>query len=424
MNLKLKALLTFFAALLLGTLYAGLIGLVTYPLRASLISWPIWTGLFWIMLWRFRLLRYAGYFAALPLSILGFEFVRTISHPAIYAFQYMSLDRSHYIPTIHVKNDTVSQHGKGLEGQVTAIRIGKDGFRADPETGIGNPARCRYALIGDSMIYGSGLPYSSTLGPVLSEIQVDACVFGVTGNAPIDYLATLNFVQNKIEDGAHIAIYIYAYNDFVSFNKYMERWFRATAPSFGLITDLINYYDDWRRTTFVQMFLRRSTAASRSPDRLWRLKIGEKKEITVYWPHDPSSYPPAPPLNREQRATYKFFLQRLSALVANRPWRVSIVFIPDNEEMLANFARPSPTFRNLDPRRVEALELCVARKFDCHDLTSYLYKRVLDEGQNPYLPRDRHFSLFGNRIVAAHYASIALQDSHLAHESKSQVQAD
>jgi len=85
--------LYFALAALLGTLYAGLVGLVTYPLRASLISWPVWIGLFWIVLWRFKLVCYAGYFAVLPLSILSFEFVRTITHPPIYAFQYMSLDR-------------------------------------------------------------------------------------------------------------------------------------------------------------------------------------------------------------------------------------------------------------------------------------------------------------------------------------------
>jgi len=199
MTLKLKGLLTFVAALLSGTLYAGLIGLITYPLRASLISWPIWVGLFWIVLWRFKLVRYAGYFAVLPLSILTFEFVRTISHPPIYAFQYMSLDRSHYTPAIHVKNggNSLSQNGDGKERNVTTIQLGEDGFRADPETGKGNPMRCREVLIGDSMIYGSGLPYSDTLRPVLAEMGVDACVFGVTGNSPIPFFQRDNW-SNKL----------------------------------------------------------------------------------------------------------------------------------------------------------------------------------------------------------------------------------
>ena len=218
MTLKPKALLTFVAALFLGTLYAMLIGLVTYPLRASLISWPIWIGLFWIVLWCFKLVRYAGYFAVLPLSVLIFEFARTISHPPLYAFQIMSLDRSHYTPGTHLakKVNSLLLNADGKESNVTAIRIGEDGFRADPETGKGNPTRCRDVLIGDSMIYGFGLPYSDTLRPVLAQIGVDACVFGVTGNSPMDYLATLNFVQDRIDENAHISIYVYVYNDFVS----------------------------------------------------------------------------------------------------------------------------------------------------------------------------------------------------------------
>src|SRR4029077_7076851 len=142
--------LYFALAALLGTLYTGLVGLVTYPLRASLISWPVWIGLFWIVLWRFKLVRYAGYFAVLPLSILSYEFVRTITHPPIYAFQYMSLDRSHYTPGIHAikKTSALLLNGEGREDKVTAIHIGEDGFRADPETGKGNPVRCREVLIG------------------------------------------------------------------------------------------------------------------------------------------------------------------------------------------------------------------------------------------------------------------------------------
>ena len=179
------------------------------------------------------------------------------------------------------------------------------------------------------------------------------------------------------------------------------------SPSFSVITGLINYYDDWRRTTFIQALLRRSTAAPKTGAPLWHLRIADAKEIKVYWPHDPSQYEPAPPLNREQRATFQFFLQRLRESVANRLWRVSIVFIPDNDEILTNFAHSSSTFQDLDPRRVEALKLCAAREFDCRDLSPYLYRQVVAEGQSPYLPGDRHFSVFGNRVVAEHYLSIA-----------------
>jgi hypothetical protein len=57
---KLKPFCIFVAALFLGTLYAGCVGLVTYPLRASLLSWPIWIILFWGLFWKFDLIRFSG----------------------------------------------------------------------------------------------------------------------------------------------------------------------------------------------------------------------------------------------------------------------------------------------------------------------------------------------------------------------------
>ena len=401
-----KVLTTFLAAIILGMLYAALIGLITYPMRASLISWPIWTILFWLLFWKFNLLRFSGYLAVLPLSLLAFEVARTIMQPPVYAFQYMSLDRSHYTPNVHVtKPKSVSYNQEKLKESY----IGKDGFRADPKTGRGNPARCRHVLIGDSMIYGSGLPYSDTLGPVLEKMNIHACVFGVTGNSPIDYLATLAYVQHRIEDDAHIAIYIYAYNDFVTLTKYLERDIRGLSPAFAKLTAVIDYYDEWRRTTFVQGFLRNVTTAPRQTLQLWHLRVGKTGEIEIYWPHDPSDYQTPPVLNRAKRATFQVFLQRLREIVANRPWQVSIVFIPDNEEMLANLAHRSQTFQDLDQRRVEALKMCVALWSYCHDLTLNLFDQVNTEGQNPYLPNDRHLSLFGNRVLAEHYVSIAKQ---------------
>ena len=407
MTLKAKGLLTFVAALLLGTLYAGLIGLITYPLRASLISWPIWIILFWFLFRKFKLIRVSGLLALLPLSILGFEVTRTIRHPPLYAFQWISLDRSHYTPGTRLTNRSSTPTNPDItEAAVRELYIGEDGFRADPETGRGNPARCHEALIGDSMIYGSGLPYSDTLRPVLERMNVNACVFGVTGNSPVDYLSTLEYVKDRIEDHAHIAIYVYAYNDFVSLTKYLERGIRASSPYFIRLTGLINYYDDWRRMTFIQALLRRSTATPKPAARLWHLRIGETKEIKVYWPHDPSRFQLASPLSREQGATFQFFLRQLRESVAHRLWRVSIVFIPDNEEVLANLAHPSSTFRDLDLRRVEALKICAALWSDCHDLTPYLFERVIAEGQSPYLLKDRHLSRFGNQILAEHYMSM------------------
>ena len=43
----------------------------------------------------------------------------------------MSFDRSHYIPGFRVKNPDLSDHSDGPK----EILIGRDGFRADPETG-------------------------------------------------------------------------------------------------------------------------------------------------------------------------------------------------------------------------------------------------------------------------------------------------
>jgi len=399
----------FLIACFLGTLYAGLLGLVTYPLRASLISWPVWIILFWFLAGKFNLPRsFAILLLVLPLSILSFEITRTIIQPPTYAFQLLSLDRSHYRPRTRVINRTLAPSGP--ESPPSAVRetlIGEDGFRADPETGRGNPARCRNVLIGDSMIYGSGLPYSDSLRPVLAAMGTDACLFGVTGNAPVDYLATLDYVRNRIEKGAHIAIYVYVYNDFVSLRKYLERSARQLSTYLIRLTALIDYYDEWRRTTFIQSLLRKVTSAPKDTNRPWRLKIDAKKAIDVYWPHDPAQYPPPSPLDREQRATFKFFLKRLPELVANQPWQVSIVFIPDNDEMLANLAHPSANFQDLDSRRVEALKICTALWSNCHDLTPYLFKRTIAERQNPFLLGDRHFSLFGNRVVAEHYTSIA-----------------
>jgi hypothetical protein len=96
----------------------------------------------------------------------------------------------------------------------------------------------------------------------------------------------------------------------------------------------------------------------------------------------------------------------LREIVANRSWRVSIVFIPDNEEMLANLARPSASFQDMDPRRVEALKTCLALWSDCHDLTRYLYDRTIAAGQSPYLLQDRHFSVFGNQVLAEHFVTM------------------
>jgi hypothetical protein len=400
-------LISVFFAFVLGTLYAAFLGLITFPLRASLISWPIWIILFCCLFWKFKLAWISGFLAVLPLTILSAEVARSIRQPPEYAFQLISLDRSHYTPGARVLNQKyVAADSDHKESAVKELYIGADGFRADPETGRGNPAQCHEALIGDSMIYGSGLPYSDTLGPVLERMNVRACVFGVPGNSPVDYLATLSFVADRIDDGARLAIYVYVYNDFVSMRKYMERSVRGFSPLLTWLTRVVDYYDDWRRTTFVQGYLRGMSVTHAEPLRLFRLKLGDSREIKVYWPHDPAQYPGGPALKLEEKATFQFFLKRLREIVANRSWRVSIVFIPDNEEMLANLARPSASFQDMDPRRVEALKTCLALWSDCHDLTRYLYDRTIAAGQSPYLLQDRHFSVFGNQVLAEHFVTM------------------
>jgi hypothetical protein len=121
-------------------------------------------------------------------------------------------------------------------------------------------------------------------------MNVDACVFGVAGNSPVDYLATLHDVRDRIDDGAHIAVYVYAYNDFITLGKYLERTTRGLSPSFVRLAGIINYYDDWRRTTFVQGYLRKITATLKPPLESWRLKIGAAKDLEVHWHHDPARH--------------------------------------------------------------------------------------------------------------------------------------
>ena len=141
------------------------------------------------------------------------------------------------------------------------------------------------------------------------------------------------------------------------------------------------------------------------PAQLWHVKIGARK-IKVYWPHDPTRFQTVRPLTGEQRKTFELFLERLKELKNGRHWRVSVVFIPDNEELFANLANSDSSFHDLDPRRLEALRICRAVLGACEDLAPYLFERVVAQGKNPFLTSDRHFSLFGNQIVAQHYVAI------------------
>ncbi len=340
--------------------------------------------------------------------MLAFEIVQTVYYPRIYAHDYKVLDRSHFKPGVRVAvPKSIHSIPEGAGWGVKEILIDKAGFRANPNTGQGNPERCSLALIGDSMIYGSGLPYSDTLRPALAAIGADACVFGVSGNTPLDYLSTLRYVEKRIEKGGHIAIYLYAYNDFVSLSKYLRRRIRALSSSFEKLSNLIIYFDGWRRTTYTYRLFHRNSRANKDSDLIWKLKIGNTKTLTFYSSHNPAIYDPPPPLNIQQRATLRFFFDGLRDIVRRRPWHVSIVIIPDNPEVMVNFVQQTSNFQNLDQRRIDALRICRKLWSSCEDLGPYLYKQTLAEGKNPYFVDNRHFSAFGTRLVAEHYLAVA-----------------
>ena len=395
---------TFLLSFLLGTMYAVLVGLVSGPLRASLISWPVWVGLLWFLFWKFNLLRFAGFIAVLPVSVLGFEILWSATNPGMNAEIHEALDRSHYMPGFRVRNFQAnspqpSARGWGLKG----ILIGKDGFRADPETGEGNPERCQFALIGDSMIYGTGMPYPFTLGPVLASMGIKACVFGVTGNSPVDYLATLKYVADRVDPGAHVAFYLYAYNDFVSLNKYLSRGFLSLSNWFHKLFAWAFYFDRWRQGTFIHSVFRSERVQQHST--LWQYPVGKAEPIRILYPRDPAQYKAPPPLNKRERVALQFFFSRLTEFSSGRFWQISIVIHPDDAEIYTNFARRSRVFEDLDPRRAEAMKMCKEYSFVCDDISRYIYERSVAEGKNPYFIDNRHFSVFGTRIVAEHFVA-------------------
>jgi hypothetical protein len=408
MRISLKGLGVFVLSLLMGTLYAALVGLVARSLAGPLIAWPIWIALFWIAFRRFDLLRFTGFIAVLPVSLLVFEVVRSVRHPGMNADLVRSFDRSHYTPGFRVTNPYLSDHRDGPK----EILIGKDGFRADPETGQGNPQRCRFVLIGDSMIYGTGLAYPLTLGPVLGSLGLSACIFGVTGNSPLDYLATLKYVADRIEPGAYVAFYIYAYNDFVGLNLFVKRGVLITSNWFHKLFEWTFYFDRWRQAAWTySLFHGWHTPPPVKP---YQFEIVKGQPIKVLYSHDPAIYVEPKLLTQRQRAAFSFFLTRLGEFVKARPWHVFVLIHPDDSEIYANFARLSPVFVDLDPRRAESLKICTEFSFRCEDISRIIYERSFASGKNPYLDYDRHFSPFGNRIVAEHFAALTKRTRSVA----------
>jgi hypothetical protein len=400
MRISWKGLGVFVLSLLMGTLYAGLMGLIFRSQAGPVFSWPIWISLFWLAFHKFNLLRFTGFIAVLPVSLLVFEVVRSVRYPGTSADRHKSLDRSHYTPGLAAKNPKLGDYSTAPK----EILIGRDGFRADPKTGRGNPERCRFALIGDSMIYGTGLAYPFTLGPVLAGMGVQACVFGVTGNSPLDYLATLKYVSARIEPGAYVAIYLYAYNDFVSLHRFFERGVLTASSSLNKLLDWAFHFDRWRQAAWTYSLFRRGRAEP--PPSPPQHQLVAQESIKTLDGRDPPPYVTPKPLNRRHRFAFSFFLSRLNEFVEGRSWRIFILIHPDHSEIDANFARRSSVFVDLDPRRGEALKICKKFSFHCEDISRYIYERSVTAEKNPYLEHDRHFSPFGTRIVAEHFVAL------------------
>ena len=407
MRIWLKQLGIFILSLVLGSFYAAAMGVFNRPLRASLIAWPNWIVLFWFLFARFKLLRFAGFIAVLPVSILGFEIFWSATHPGAIADRHVVFDRSHYRPGVRAKNPHPNDRDpEGRGWKLREILIGKDGFRADPESGKGNPDRCKFVLIGDSMIYGTGLPYSFTLGPLLADHGIDACVFGITGNNPLGYLATLNYVAARIEPSAPVAIYLYAHNDFFSLRK-NNRKLLSLSNLVPKTSELAAYFDQWRRSTFIYSFLHPSHGAQREelPTTIREYRVGNGS-IAILYDRDPASWALPRPLNQGQRKALKLFFDGLDYISRGRSWRVSILIHPEDGEIYANFARQSPVLVDLDPRRADALKMCKEYAFFCEDITSVIYNRAVAEAKNPYFKDNRHFSAFGARIIAENYTEL------------------
>jgi hypothetical protein len=396
----------FVLAFVVGTLYAVLVAMMSGALSGALIAWPIMIALYWTLFGKFKLLRFVGFILVPPVALIGFEFYYSAHRPGTVADHYMTLDRSHYFPGTRVQSPSVNRTDSEASGwKFDEILIGADGFRADPVTGLGNPQRCQYVLIGDSMIYGSGLVYRDTLGPVLSGLGIQPCVLGVTGNSPADYLSTLNYAADRIAPGAFIAIYLYAYNDFVGFNKYLTRTARGLAGRFPKISEWMEEIDRWRRATFTFAWFH--APHIRPVMKPWQYSVDGAKPVKFLHAHDPINYDKPRPLGDKQRLALKLFFDGVAATAKQRNWRIAMVIHPDDAEIYANLARGARVLADLDPRRAGALAMCKATSFACEDISGWIYQRMIGASQNPYFTDDRHFSRFGTGIVAENFIALS-----------------
>jgi hypothetical protein len=399
----------FLLAVLIGSSYAVLIGMINGQLRAPVIAWPIFIIMFWLLFGKFHFLRYVGFILIPPVLVIGFQFYWSTQHPGVVADDYLAMDRSHYTPNKRVKNLQTNMTDPNAAGwQVHEILLGADGFRADPATGRGNPERCQYVLIGDSMIYGTGLAYGDSLGPVLARMGIQPCIFGVTGNSPADYLATLKYVADRIDPGAFIVFYIYAYNDFVDLSYYMTRRVRGYTGWFPRLYKWVDLYDQWRRTTIIFAMLH--GPRKRPPLKEWQFEFDGGKHIKFLYDHDPKNYEKPRPLTVSESEALKLFFRGVADTARNHSWRIAMVIHPDNAEIYANLARHARVFVDLDTRRAQAREICMKNGFLCEDISHLIYAKTIKQGINPFFNNDRHFSRIGTRIVAEHFAELAARD--------------
>jgi hypothetical protein len=409
MNARLRAAVSFLAALVSGLLYAVVVGLFAEPLRAPITAIPVLTIAFWLFFWEFKALRFAVFLWSLPIALIAFEFFWSASYPGLVTDQQTAVDRSHYKPGRIVRPAVVKPDPGSYGSGLSEVFFAADGFRADPRTGRGNPERCPVALIGDSMVYGSGLPYEKTFGPVLAEMGVRACVFGVTGNNPINYLSTARYVAERIDAGAYVAFYLYAYNDFVSLNRYANRGMLFSSKRFPTAFSWVAAFDHWRQSTFTfaRFAAKRPPGAARCPTcgaareraSVWQYDFGASS-IKIFYPRDPAEYKTPRPLDGQRRAVLENFFEGLKELSARRLWRVAVIVHPDESEFYANVARGAASFVDLDPRRAQALGLCQEHGFFCADISRHIYERARAAAENPYFANNRHFSAAGTRIVA------------------------
>jgi len=225
------------------------------------------------------------------------------------------------------------------------------------------------------------------------------------GNSPLDYLSTLQFVANRIEPGAQVTFYVYSGNDFVSTNLFIERKVLSLANSLHKLFEWANFFDQWRQASWTYALFR-GREARVAQKKTWRYEISHGQTLTVISERDPARYVAPKSLSAPQIAGFKYFLNRLEEAVHDQPWQTTVAVLPVDAEIYANLIRRAPEFVDFDVRRAEALEMCKGFSFRCEDLSRYIYQRALAAGKSPYFENDTHFSPFGIRLVAEHFAAM------------------